>query len=180
MHTITYIILGILVLVFFTGLNNVNTSNEPMNYLLRSFYHANLSHLVANGISFYGLSFIEDAIGSNNYLFSIVFIWVVSSMLLYIWHTIMPSRKIRTVGFSGIVFGLIVVYLSLMGKGFGLSAAGLAITILPQIFVSGISWEGHICGVIAGALYVMLFHPKKYTKDKDLSLLIKSHRMIGI
>lgn len=162
MRIVSYIILGIIVIIFFTKLNNFNTGNELLNYHLRSLYHANMSHLIANGVSFYALSFIENIMGSAQFLFAMIFIWIASSILLYLYHLFVPSRKVYTIGFSAVVFGLIVIYYSLLGTSPGITLAGLAISILPQILVPGISYEGHICGVIAGVLYVMLFPVGKY------------------
>jgi len=134
-----------------------DTGTEIINYQLRNFYHANLQHLLSNTISFYGLSFIEDIIGTPRFIGCIVFISIVSSLLLYIYHNIFTSRKVVTVGFSGVIFGLLVVYFTLLQQGTGLTIANLAISILPQIFVSGISWEGHVSGIVAGFIYVTLF-----------------------
>ncbi len=102
MPIVTYIILGILVLVYFSSLNFYNTKYDIINYPLRAFYHANLTHLIANGISLYNLSFIEDAIGRKQFILALIFIWVFSSIILYIIHFLFPSRKVYTVGFSGL------------------------------------------------------------------------------
>ena len=162
MRIVSFIILGIIIIVFFTSLNNMNTNYDIINYPLRAFYHANIEHLVANGISLFSLSFIENIMGSAQFLFAMVFIWIVSSMLLYVYHLLVPSRKVYTIGFSGVIFGLMVIYFSLLNKGTGITLFGLAVSILPQILVPGISWEGHICGVIAGVLYILLFPVDKY------------------
>lgn len=161
MKIVTFIILGIIIIIFFTKINYYDTGKEIIDYPLRALHHANMEHLLANGISFYGLSFMEEALGSKQYIISIVFIWIVSSLLLYAYHLMVPSRKRYTVGFSGVIFGLIVVYLSMLNQNLGISIAGLAISILPQIFVPNISWEGHIAGVIAGCLYVLIFRSNK-------------------
>ena len=170
MRIVSIIILGIIVIVFFTSLNSFNTGKDIIDYHLRSFYHANIGHLLANAVSFYSLSFIENIMGSPQFLLAMVFIWIVSSMLLYLYHLIVPSRKVYTVGFSAVIFGLIVIYFSLLNKSPGITMVGLIISILPQILVPGISYEGHICGVIAGILYVLIFPVKKYSgKMAELS-----------
>lgn len=157
MRPVSYMILIIIVIVFFTKMNMYDSNNEIVNYILRSFYHANMSHLIANGISFYNLSFIEDVLGSVKFLIAMIFIWIISSLLLYVYHHFFPSRKVLTVGFSGVIFGLFVVYYSMIGDGAGFTVGRLIISIVPQLVVPGISWEGHICGIIAGVLYVLLF-----------------------
>ena len=156
MNFVTYIIIGIIVLIFFS-FNFYDTKYEPINYILRSLYHANTSHLVANSISLYALSFMEQAIGRTQFLFAILFIWILSSIILYIIHLLFPSRKIYTVGFSAVIFGLIVVYYFMMNNNAGITLAGLVISIIPQLFIRGISFEGHLSGIIAGFIYILLF-----------------------
>lgn len=161
MRLLSYIIIGILVLIFFSPLNFYDIGNEPIDYILRSLYHADTTHLVANTLSLYSLSFMEDIIGKTQFLFSILFIWIVSSILLYIVHLLIPSRKVYTVGFSAVIFGLIVIYYSLLNRNASVTFAGLAISILPQLFIKGISFEGHLSGIVAGILYVFLFPLKR-------------------
>jgi rhomboid domain-containing protein 1 len=161
MNIVTYIILGILITLFFVMKKFYDTGYDIIDYPLHSLYHANLEHLIANGISFYSLSFIEGIMGSKQFLFAIVFIWIVSSILLYIEHTIVRSRKVYTVGFSAVIFGLIVVYYSLLNQSPAITFTGLTISILPQLFVPNVSFDGHMCGIIAGILYVFLFPVNK-------------------
>lgn len=157
MKLVTYIILGIIVIIYMSPLNFYNTENELVNYAIRPFYHANLTHLLANSISLYNLSFMEDVIGQSRFFFAMIFIWIVSTIILYLIHMMVPSRKIYTVGFSGVIFGLIVIYYSLLNQNPGVTLAGLTISILPQLAIPGISFEGHLSGIIAGVLYVILF-----------------------
>jgi rhomboid domain-containing protein 1 len=164
MRIVTLVIIGIIVIVYFTKLNFYNTGYDIIDYELRAFYHANMTHLIANGISFWSLSFMEEVIGWGQFLFAILFIWIVSGIILYFIHKMFPSRKVYTVGFSGVIFGLMVVYLSLLGKG-PVSYTGLLISILPQLFVRGVSFEGHLAGIIAGAIFVVLF-PVKNKNNK--------------
>lgn len=157
MNIVTYIILGILITIFFIMKKFYDTGYDIIDYPLRALYHADLNHLVANSISFYSLSFIENIMGRKQFIFAIVFIWLVSSILLYIDHIILPSRKVYTVGFSAVIFGLIVIYYSLLNRSTVVTFAGLAVSILPQLFVPNISFDGHLCGIIAGILYVTMF-----------------------
>ena len=169
MQYLSYIIIGIIVLIFFSPLNSYNTKSEPVNYILRSLYHADITHLAVNMFSLYNLSFIENVIGRQEFLLAILFIWIVSSMLLYIYHKIFPSRKRLTVGFSGVIVGLIVIYIALMKSGKGATLNRLILSIIPQFFVPGISAEGHMLGGIAGALFVIFIHPL-LNNSTDMSL----------
>lgn len=171
MGPVSIFIIIFLCFIFFTKLNKYDTKSEPVNYLMRSLRHGDLMHIAANLLSFYNLSFIENVMGSKKFFVAIVFLWILSSMLLYGYHTIFPSRKVYTVGFSAVIFGLIVIYYSLLNKGMGFTLGSLAISILPQLVVPGISWEGHICGVIAGVIYCLLFPVKVPRRLADRSNL---------
>ncbi|UFX99809.1 rhomboid protein [Megavirus baoshan] len=160
MRYVTYILLLIMVVIYFSPANFYDTSNELVNYSLRTYYHANIEHLIANSISLYYLSFLEDSLGHKQFAIAIVFIWLVSSIILYIIHAIMPSRKVYTVGFSGVIFGLIVIYYTSLNQSAGITITGLIISILPQLIVPGISFEGHLSGIIAGIIYITLFPVK--------------------
>lgn len=167
MNIVTYIILGIIVIIYFSRLNFYDTHYALINYPLRSLYHANMEHLIANGISLYSLSFLEEQLGHGQFLFAIIFIWIFSSILLYFIHMIFPSTKVYTVGFSGVIFGLIVIYYSMLNMSPGITFTGLVISILPQLVAPGISFYGHLSGIIAGIVYVMLPF-KKFTKFKQI------------
>lgn len=171
MNYVSYIILGIIVIVYITSLNNLSVSSDLINYPLRAFQHANLNHIAANAISFFSLSFIEGIMGHEHFLMAMIFIWIVSSLLLYGYHSIFPSRKIKTVGFSAVIFGLIVIYYTLLGSSKMITFVGLAVSIVPQLAVSGISHEGHICGIIAGILYVTFFPVKSMANMNKTGLL---------
>lgn len=156
MRIVSIIILGMIVLIFFT-INLKSTGIDIIDYPLRDFYHADMSHLFANGISMVALSFMEEILGWKQYLFAIIFIWISSSMILLLIHKLIPSRKITTVGFSGVIFGLMVIYYKLLGASSGITMIGLLISIVPQLMVPGISFEGHLSGIIAGIIYVSIF-----------------------
>lgn len=157
MKWVTYLIIGIMVLVFISPINFFDTGNDPVDYLLRTAYHANLTHLIVNMISFYYLSFIEVEIGWPLFIVAIVFIWIVSSMMLYFYHQFVPSQKVYTVGFSGVVFGLVVIYYFMMDIDRKPVFRDLFIGLVAQLFIPDISVAGHFFGIVAGFLFVGIF-----------------------
>lgn len=161
---VTYIIIVIIAMVFLLMPSCYDTKVELLNYLVRSFCHADAQHLLINAISFYNLTYIESAIGSAQFGFAIFFIWIVSSVLLWLVHKMIPSRKVTTVGFSGVIFGLIIVYFNLLGTNSTITIVGLLVSIIPQFFMPRISFEGHLCGIVAGVIYCLLFKPKQHLK----------------
>lgn len=171
LRPLSMVILIILAIVFFTKLNNYTTHKDIIDYPLRAFYHANLTHLLANGFSFFILSFMEELIGWQNFLLAILFIWLLSSYILLGIHSFIPKTKVYTIGFSGVIFGLYVLYFSLLGNNNVVSIGGLILSILPQLFVKGVSFEGHLSGIIAGIIFVVLFKPKHMLKSNKLDKL---------
>lgn len=177
MRVVTITILAILVLVYLSPINFYDTGLELFDYQIRAFYHANMTHLLANSISFLVLSTMEDSLGWKNYLFMIIFIWLTSSTILYLIHIVFPSRKVYTVGFSGVIFGMIVVYFTMLGANTGLAIGGLLISILPQLFIPGVSFEGHLAGIVAGLFYVLLFPTDKKLTSRILPKLDSSNAL---
>lgn len=175
---ITILIILILIVIYFT-VNFASTGIDFLDYQLRGLYHANLYHLLANSVSFIALSGLESAVGSMYYLLIIIFIFVVSNILLFILHAAVPNLKVLTVGFSGAVFGLAVVYAYVMSKrnrgNFIVLLLPLLISLVPQFFVPNISIEGHICGIIAGLLCVLII--KYVMKDKIIRMSGKDLEM---
>lgn len=158
MKWISYLIIFIMVIIFLSPYNFYDTSIEPVDYILRSTYHSNIEHLAINLFSLYNLSFIEEVIGGGPFLVAIIFIWLFSSILLYFYHKLVPSRKAYTVGFSGVIFGLVVIYYFLMDMEQTEMITHLLLAIVPQLFISGISIEGHISGIVSGFVFVGLYN----------------------
>ena len=153
---VTIVIIAIIVIVFLT-INFKSTGLDIIDYPIRHLYHADMTHLATNTVSVIVLSFMEEILGWKRYLFAILFIWILSSMILLLIHKMFPSRKVVTVGFSGVIFGLSVIYYKLLGASSSITLVGLLISIVPQLLVPGISVEGHLSGIIAGIIYITLF-----------------------
>ena len=158
MPVVTYKILGILLIIFMSELNMYSTGIDIFDYYLRTGYHVDMSHLLANGLSLIFLSPMESILGWQKFLFAILFIWLLSTLLLFLFHKIFPQRKSVTVGFSGVIFGLMVIYLSLLNKDQMLSIIALIMSIIPQFFVRGISFEGLLSVIIAGFIFIKTFN----------------------
>ena len=157
MYVVTYVILGILFLIYLSEYNMQDTGIEIYDYYIRTMYHVNMSHLLANSVSLIILSPMEDILGWQKFLFAIIFIWIISVFILIVIHQAVPSRKVPTYGFSGVIFGLMVIYLYLLNRDEMLSIVALVASVIPQIFIQGISFEGHLSGIIAGFMFVKFF-----------------------
>jgi membrane associated rhomboid family serine protease len=120
------------------------------------FLHANLGHIVANTIPLLVLLFLLA--GSRAQSWAIVIeIVALGGVLLWIF-----GRKANHIGASGLVFGLIsfLIFAGVFERRFVSIAIALVTLLLYGGSLlwgmlpvqQGVSWDGHLCGAIAGGL----------------------------
>lgn len=128
----------------FSGLLGVITS---------PFLHANFFHFLGNMLTFVPLAVMTAWTGKRHLAFASVFIVVVGGLLTWL-----VGREANHIGASGWVFGLwaFVVTYGVFKRDFksiGLAIlvlilfTGLPLGLIPR---QGVSFEGHIFGMIAG------------------------------
>ena len=150
---ITLILGAIMTGIFLTKAPLPNTGLESLDYILRAFYHGNNLHLLANMFTFINLMSFTNQLSTQNYISVLLFLLVVSSIIEYVIHLLLPNIKVKSIGFSGVLFGLLILYQRMSGRSIlDVSTTNIA-NILPQIFAPGISFLGHLSGIIAGLLY---------------------------
>lgn len=121
------------------------------------FLHAGFGHLMANSLPLLILGFLAALRGIGRFLLASLIIIVVSG--LGVWFASSPS--VITVGASGLVFGYfgLVVARGLFDRrvldvliGLGVVAAYYSIIwgVLPG--EAGISWQGHLFGLVGGVM----------------------------
>jgi len=142
-----------LIIIFFSTNGAISTFDfEPLNYLANNFVHADLSHLLTNAIGLWQLKNLSQNMSQIKILKLMIIIWFLSTFILYLFHYLFPQVKKQTIGFSGIVLGLIIIseYLD-SGKLFNVTRNNLLL-ILPHFFIPDISFLGHLAGVISGVI----------------------------
>jgi len=149
------VLIGLMVTIFLAQIPIPNFNFEPLNYILRSFFHGNSYHLAANLFSLWQLNSLAQTMGRTQFARLLAFLLITSSLILYSIHTFFPQTKVTTVGFSAVLFGLIIV-INYLASGNLFSVSGEAILrILPQFFVPGISFWGHLSGILSGIIYLL-------------------------
>ncbi len=147
-----------MIMVYFFHVPLPNTSVTGVDYILRSFYHADVIHLFSNLLVLSRLTSLGTLLSPWKLIQLLIFLAVVSALLLFALHTAFPSTRRLTVGFSGILFGLIVVKSALQGAQLTDILTDIGILLLPGILQPSVSFLGHFSGAIAGFIYVFLFN----------------------
>lgn len=155
-NSLILVIGALLMLIYFVGAPMPNSSVEPLDYVLRQFFHADTLHLFSNLFALWRVTPLANSMSTIKFVQMLVFLTVFSAALLFVAHELFPSTKRTTVGFSGVLFGLIVVRNYLLGGSIGDIALDVAIQILPNLLQPHISFIGHLTGALTGFAYLLL------------------------
>lgn len=160
---------------------------DSKRFFLSAFYHMGESHLVYNMMSLVwkGIQ-LESSMGSIEYASMVATLLGLSQGI-----TLVLSRSLlmlgyetayyyqHAVGFSGVLFGMKVVlnsqednYTSVYGLIVPSRYAAWAELILIQMFTPGVSFLGHLGGILAGLLYLRL-KGSSYPGSNPLTAVIR-------
>ncbi|MER5493976.1 rhomboid family intramembrane serine protease [Streptomyces sp. NPDC002490] len=127
-----------------------------------AFLHAGWDHLASNTVPLLVLGFLTAAAGLRTFLGVVLTIIVVSG--LGVWLASPPNTV--TLGASGVVFGLLGYLLvrGLVDRRLWDLAIGVVVAVLYGSLLwgvlptdSGVSWQGHLLGLVGGVLAAFLF-----------------------
>jgi membrane associated rhomboid family serine protease len=125
--------------------------------------HANWGHLIANTIPALVLGFLMTLAGLARFIWATAIIWIVGGFGTWLIGNAgaPPGVETNHIGASGLIFGWLT-FLLLFGfftrKAWEIIVGlivlfvygGILLGALPGTF--GVSWQGHLCGAIAGVL----------------------------
>jgi len=131
--------------------------------------HANWGHLIANTGPALVLGFLMTLAGLSRFVFATAIIWIVGGFGTWLIGEMGSTCGANTIiiGASGLIFGwlafLIVfgwftrkVWEIVVGIVVLFVYGGVLLGALPAVGCTGISWQGHLCGAIAGVLAAYL------------------------
>lgn len=125
---------------------------EPWRMITAGFVHSpdSVWHILINAYSIYIFGrVIEPMLGPAKFLtLYLVSIFGGSAMVLWLGDPVVP-----VVGASGAFFGLMGAYfimLRAIGDNSGLLVGLIAVNLVFGFLVPGISWQGHLGGLLAG------------------------------
>jgi membrane associated rhomboid family serine protease len=133
--------------------------------------HANWEHLIANTGPALVLGFLVTLAGMSRFIYATAIVWILGGFGT--WLTGSPGS---TIGASGVIFGwltFLIVFGFFTRKAWQIIVGvvvmfvygGVLLGVLPGTF--GVSWQGHLCGAIAGVLAAYLLSgPERKAREK--------------
>jgi membrane associated rhomboid family serine protease len=153
---------------------------EPWRMITAGFVHSpdNFWHILLNIYSIYIFGrVIEPMLGPVRFLvLYLVSIFGGSAMVLWLSEPVVP-----VVGASGAFFGLMGAYLVMLraiGDNSGLLVGLIAVNLAFGFLVPGISWQGHLGGLLAGMAVTAVYARTRY--KSGLSQKIQVLGVIGL
>ncbi|AQZ66979.1 GlpG protein (membrane protein of glp regulon) [[Actinomadura] parvosata subsp. kistnae] len=133
--------------------------------LFAPFLHGGFGHLMANSVPLLVLGFLAGLRDVRKFLWATVLIILIGG--LGTWAT---SPNVLTIGASGLVFGYFGYILArglfdrrlldiVIGIGVGVAYWGILAGLLPN--QQGISWQGHLFGLIGGVVAAWVLRRRK-------------------
>ena len=153
---------------------------EPWRMLTAGLVHSPDSfwHILLNAYSIYIFGrVIEPMLGPVRFLvLYLISIFGGSAMVLWLGEPVVP-----VVGASGAFFGLMGAYLIMLraiGDNSGLLVGLIAVNLAFGFLVPGISWQGHLGGLLAGMAVTAVYARTRY--KSGLSQKIQVLGVIGL
>lgn len=153
---------------------------EPWRFLTTAFLHSGLMHLAFNMLALYWLGqSLEPLMGKMRYIGLYLLSALGGTTFVLAWVLVSPtSFTTVTVGASGAVFGLfgaIFVLQKAVGADTRSVLTLLALNLGYGFIVPGISWQGHLGGLIVGMavawMLVKTDRPRPGMTEKKQNLL---------
>ena len=150
---------------------------EPWRMITAGFVHSPDSfwHILLNIYSIYIFGrVIEPMLGPTRFLaLYLISIFGGSAMVLWLSEPVIP-----VVGASGAFFGLMGAYLIMLraiGDNSGLLVGLIAVNLAFGFLVPGISWQGHLGGLLAGMAVTAV-----YARTRYKSALSQKLQVLGV
>lgn len=140
---------------------------------LMPFLHANFNHLVVNTLPAAFLGALVAIQGKSSFLKATAFIMLVGGFALWV-----VGREGVHVGASGLIFGYVgyLIARAWYVRSLGAVLAAIVVVVLygGALFgvlptTSGVSWEGHLTGLLAGGLAARVSSPSRREGEANQS-----------
>jgi membrane associated rhomboid family serine protease len=140
--------------------------------------HANWAHLVANTVPALVLGFLVSLAGMSRFVYATVIVWILGGLGTWLIGNLGAPNGVETnhIGASGLIFGwltFLIVFGFFTRHAWQIVVGILVFVVyggvlwgaLPGTF--GVSWQGHLCGGIAGVIAAYLLSgPERKARAK--------------
>jgi membrane associated rhomboid family serine protease len=139
--------------------------------------HSNWQHLMANTGPALVLGFLVTLAGLSRFIFATAIVWIVGGFGTWLIGNIgaPPGVETNHIGASGLIFGWLTFLLvfGIFTRNVWEIITGLIVLIVYGSILLGVlpgtlgvSWQGHLCGAIAGVLAAyMLSSPERKARE---------------
>jgi membrane associated rhomboid family serine protease len=127
--------------------------------------HANWAHLMANTIPLLVLGFLMTLVGISRFVWATAIIWILGGLGTWVIGNVGSScGPTDHIGASGLIFGYLTfllvfglfvrrVWNIVIGLAVFFVYGGVLLGAMPVLHqCGGVSWQGHLCGGLAGIL----------------------------
>lgn len=141
--------------------------------------HASWAHLIGNTLPALVLGFLVTLAGLGRFLGATAIIWIVGGLGTWLIGGIGATGGTNHIGASGLIFGWLT-FLLLFGwlvRQFWQIVVSVVVAITYGSYLwgvlpvldpsSGVSWQGHLCGALAGVLAAYLLSgPERKARER--------------
>ena len=131
---------------------------------MSNFAHIDATHLISNLYALYAISRVEKKMGFKSFIWLIIFLLSFNTLVEYMFRLIIKDMKC-SIGFSGILFGLITWELLTTKKlDAQLIIAIVIFVVRPSIGNKRLSLSAHAIGALSGVVGGVIW--KKINNEK--------------
>src|ERR1700749_4757765 len=128
--------------------------------------HANWAHLAANTGPALVLGFLVTLAGLSRFLWATAIVWIVGGLGTWLIGNLgSPCGEADHIGASGLIFGwltFLLVFGFFTRSGWQIVIGVIVLLVYGSVLLGmlpgtpGVSWQGHLCGAIAGVFAAYL------------------------
>jgi len=139
------------------------TSDGLWGIIFAPLLHANWEHLVANTVPLLVLGFLMTLAGMSRFIWATAIVWILGGFGTWLIGNLGSScGPTDHIGASGLIFGWLAfllvfgffvrrVWNIIIGLVVLFAYGGVLVGAMPVLHqCGGVSWQGHLCGAVAG------------------------------
>jgi membrane associated rhomboid family serine protease len=157
-------------------------SDGLLGILFAPLLHSNWQHLMANSVPALILGFLMTLAGMSRFIFATVIIWILGGFGTWLIGNVgaptYQGMHVETnhIGASGLIFGwltFLIVFGVFTRKVWEIVVGVIVLFVYGSVLLGvlpgtlGVSWQGHLCGAIAGVLAAYLLSgPERKAREQ--------------